>query len=168
MLSAERVTYFQVEMSQDVDLVVPLMISNFVAKLVADMLAKPLYKYQLDLKALPYLDPSLEVAIGGHVWVFPISSESWRTWDSVLSIVLDYLIIIWTSLIRCQLSSDFCRMNLELYRAGDVMRKPVFTIQAVRWNSTLLFLQSEWLYCPHPALFRLVEPILGFGQKTAI
>lgn len=67
MLSAERVTYFQVEMSQDVDLVVPLMISNFVAKLVADMLAKPLYKYQLDLKALPYLDPSLEVAIGGHV-----------------------------------------------------------------------------------------------------
>ncbi len=58
---------FQVEMSQDMDLVVPLMIANFIAKVVADMLAKPLYKYQLDAKALPYLDPELEVTIDGHV-----------------------------------------------------------------------------------------------------
>ena len=49
------------------DLVVPLMIANFIAKVVADMLAKPLYKYQLDAKALPYLDPELEVTIDGHV-----------------------------------------------------------------------------------------------------
>ncbi len=56
-------------MSQDMDLVVPLMIANFIAKVVADMLAKPLYKYQLDAKALPYLDPELEVTIDGHVWV---------------------------------------------------------------------------------------------------
>ncbi len=47
------------------DLVLPLLIANFVAKIVADMLAKPLYKYQLDMKAMPYLDPTLEVAIDG-------------------------------------------------------------------------------------------------------
>ena len=60
---------FQIEMAQDIDLVVPLMIANFVAKIVADMLAKPLYKYQLDMKSLPYLDPSLEVAIDGQLYV---------------------------------------------------------------------------------------------------
>ena len=57
----------QVEMSHDIDIVVPVLIANFVAKLVADMISKPLYKYQLDIKSLPYLDPELTIALDGHL-----------------------------------------------------------------------------------------------------
>ena len=57
----------QVEMSQDIDVVVPVLVANFVAKVVADMISKPLYKYQLDSKSLPYLDPELTIVIDGHV-----------------------------------------------------------------------------------------------------
>ena len=54
-------------MSQDIDVVVPVLVANFVAKVVADMISKPLYKYQLDSKSLPYLDPELTIVIDGHV-----------------------------------------------------------------------------------------------------
>lgn len=46
---------FQVEMSGDIDLIIPVMITTFVAKLVADTLSKPLFVHQLDAKALPFL-----------------------------------------------------------------------------------------------------------------
>lgn len=54
-------------MSQDIDIVVPVLMANFIAKLIADILSKPLYKYQLDSKSLPYLDPNLTVVINGQV-----------------------------------------------------------------------------------------------------
>ena len=53
----------QVEMSRDINIVLPLIVANFVAKCFADLLSKPLYKYQLEAKSLPYLDSELIVSL---------------------------------------------------------------------------------------------------------
>ena len=57
------VTVIVVEMSHDINLTVPVLMAIWVAKLVGDVFSKPLYKYQLDGKSLPYLDhdPTLVV-----------------------------------------------------------------------------------------------------------
>lgn len=59
----------QMEMVGDINLVVPNLISIFVAKMVADQLSKPLYKYQLDSKVLPFLDQEPRVLVAGKQWV---------------------------------------------------------------------------------------------------
>lgn len=53
----------QVEMSNDIDLVIPCMITIFVAKMVADTLAKPLFMVQLDAKLLPFLAQEPRVVV---------------------------------------------------------------------------------------------------------
>ena len=57
------VTVIVVEMSHDINLTVPVLVAIWVAKLVADVFSKPLYKYQLDGKSLPYLDPDPNLVI---------------------------------------------------------------------------------------------------------
>ncbi len=54
-------------MTQDIDIILPLLFANFVSKVLADFLSKPLYKYQLEMKALPYLNPELEVVVDGEL-----------------------------------------------------------------------------------------------------
>ena len=54
-------------MSHDTNLTVPVLIAIWVAKIVADVLSKPLYKYQLDSKALPYLDQDPTVVVDGEM-----------------------------------------------------------------------------------------------------
>ena len=53
-------------MSEDIDLTVPIMLSIFTAKIIADLLSKPLYKYQLKGKMLPYLDPEPDIQLEGN------------------------------------------------------------------------------------------------------
>ena len=53
----------QVEMSQYIDLAIPVMITIFVAKLVADFLSKPLFMYQLDAKLMPFLAQEPRVVV---------------------------------------------------------------------------------------------------------
>ncbi|CAD5124730.1 DgyrCDS13000 [Dimorphilus gyrociliatus] len=61
------VTMIIVEMSQDIDFVIPVMISIWSAKVVADQLALPLYKFMLNIKSLPYLDAEAEVVIDNEI-----------------------------------------------------------------------------------------------------
>ena len=71
LLSSLKQDYVQqVEMSKDLNLTVPILASIFTAKVIADTVAKPLYKYQLKGKMLPYLDPEPEVNIKGHRYAF--------------------------------------------------------------------------------------------------
>jgi hypothetical protein len=49
----------------DICLVVPNLVAVFVAKTVADRFTNPMFRYQLDAKSLPYLDPEPQVFIGG-------------------------------------------------------------------------------------------------------
>ena len=53
-------------MSEDLNLIIPVLISIFTAKVIADAMASPLYKYQLKSKMLPYLDPDLKVKLKGQ------------------------------------------------------------------------------------------------------
>lgn len=69
---AEQVSHvgvmlFQVEMVGDISLVIPNLIAIFVSKMVADQLSKPLYKCQLESKALPHLDQEPKVFVGGEM-----------------------------------------------------------------------------------------------------
>jgi H+/Cl- antiporter ClcA len=57
------------EMVGDINLVVPNLMAIFVARSVADQLSKPLYKCQLDAKALPYLDQEPKVMVAGKQYV---------------------------------------------------------------------------------------------------
>ena len=59
------VTVIVIEMEQDIDLTIPALMAVFVAKVTADLLSKPLWKYQLHSKALPYLDVEPIVAVNG-------------------------------------------------------------------------------------------------------
>jgi chloride channel 7 len=59
--------YLQVEMSQDINMIIPVMITVLVAKWTADNICKPLYKFQLDGKSLPYLDQDPVIALKGDV-----------------------------------------------------------------------------------------------------
>lgn len=58
---------FQVEMSKDIDLTVPILVAIFVAKVVADIVSHPLYFYQLRGKMLPYIQPEPEVSVHGEL-----------------------------------------------------------------------------------------------------
>ena len=58
---------FKVEMSHDLDLTVPVLLAVWMAKIVADIFSKPLYKYLLDGKSLPYLDQEPTVVLDGEV-----------------------------------------------------------------------------------------------------
>ena len=54
-------------MANAIDMTVPVLVAIWVAKNIADLLSKPLYKYQLDGKALPYLDSDPVVSVNGQV-----------------------------------------------------------------------------------------------------
>ena len=54
-------------MGNSIDMTVPVLIAIWVAKVIADLLSKPLYKYQLDGKSLPYLDSAPVIAVNGNV-----------------------------------------------------------------------------------------------------
>ena len=53
----------------DINLVIPILISIYLAKMTADMLSKPFYKYMLDAKTLPFLEQDPEVVVGGEMYV---------------------------------------------------------------------------------------------------
>jgi len=53
------------EMVGDISLVIPNLIAIFVSKMISDQLSKPLYKCQLESKALPHLDPEPNVIVAG-------------------------------------------------------------------------------------------------------
>ena len=53
------------EMVGDIALVIPNLIAIFFAKMVADQLSKPLYKYMLDSKVLPFLEQDPKVLVAG-------------------------------------------------------------------------------------------------------
>jgi len=59
----------QMEMVGDISLVIPNLIAIFVSKMVADQLSKPLFKCQLDTKALPHLDQEPKVFVAGKMYV---------------------------------------------------------------------------------------------------
>ena len=63
---AENLCHLQVEMAQDIDMILPVMVAIFVAKLVADILSRPLYKYLLDIKSLPFLDAEPVVVLNNE------------------------------------------------------------------------------------------------------
>jgi hypothetical protein len=53
------------EMVSDATLVIPSLISIYVAKIVGDLLSKPLFMCLLDFKAMPYLDRDPKVVVAG-------------------------------------------------------------------------------------------------------
>jgi len=63
------------EMVGDINLVIPNLIAIFVSRGVADQLSKPLFKYQLDAKVLPYLDQEPKVLVAGKQYVTPIDFQ---------------------------------------------------------------------------------------------
>ncbi|ELT90363.1 hypothetical protein CAPTEDRAFT_205672 [Capitella teleta] len=90
-----------IEMSSNLDLIIPIMITNFIAKLMADSLAKPLFVNDLDAKLLPFLAQEPIIAVNDHI------------------------------------------VNLELYKARDVMTSPVWTIRSCETISALAKLLIE-------------------------
>lgn len=56
-------TVIVMEMVGDINLVIPILISIFISKMTADQLSKPLYKFQLEGKALPYLDSDPTIVV---------------------------------------------------------------------------------------------------------
>ncbi|ELT90364.1 hypothetical protein CAPTEDRAFT_205673 [Capitella teleta] len=94
-------TVIMVEMSGDIDLAIPVMITIFVAKMVADTISKPLFMYQLDAKLLPFLAQEPTVVVQNAI------------------------------------------VNLELYKACDVMASPVWTIHSQETVQTLAKLLIE-------------------------
>ncbi|KAK2151911.1 hypothetical protein LSH36_346g01010 [Paralvinella palmiformis] len=60
-------TVIVVEMSQDINMVIPVMLSVLVAKFTADDICKPLFKFQLEAKSLPYLDHEPRIALQGEM-----------------------------------------------------------------------------------------------------
>jgi len=59
----------QMEMVGDISLVIPNLTAIIVAKMVADQLSKPLFKCQLEAKALPHLDQEPRVFVAGKLYV---------------------------------------------------------------------------------------------------
>ena len=51
----------------DINLILPVLIAIFVSKTIAGKLSKPLYKYQLEGKALPFLDTEPELVVHGKM-----------------------------------------------------------------------------------------------------
>lgn len=51
------------EMVGDINLVIPILIAIFTSKMIADHLSKALYKFQLEGKALPYLDSDPKIVV---------------------------------------------------------------------------------------------------------
>ena len=52
-------------MCHDINTIIPMMISIVIAKFIADFLSKPLYKYQLEGKSLPFLDQEPRIPVNG-------------------------------------------------------------------------------------------------------
>jgi len=57
----------QMEMAGDISLAIPNLIAIFLSKMVADQLSKPLFKCQLEAKALPHLDHDAKVIVAGKM-----------------------------------------------------------------------------------------------------
>jgi len=57
----------QMEMVGDISLVIPNLIAIFVSKMVADQLSKPLFKCQMEAKALPHLEQDAKVIVAGKM-----------------------------------------------------------------------------------------------------
>ena len=53
----------QIEMSRDIELVIPVMIAVLIARTVGECLSKSLFRYLTDLKGLPTLDQDPKVII---------------------------------------------------------------------------------------------------------
>jgi len=63
------------EMVGDINLVIPILISIFVSKMTADQLSKPLYKFQLEGKALPYLDQDPRIVVKKRLYVSGVMEQ---------------------------------------------------------------------------------------------
>jgi len=64
----QELELLQMEMVGDISLVIPNLIAIFVSKMVADQLSKPLFKCQLEAKALPHLDQEPHVFVAGKLY----------------------------------------------------------------------------------------------------
>ncbi|XP_022340708.1 chloride channel protein C-like isoform X1 [Crassostrea virginica] len=84
---ALAVTVIMMELTNDVQVLLPVMVSVMVAKWVGDFFTHPIYHALLELKCIPLLDPEPRVRI------------------------------------------DKQQLNLDLYKAGDIMSSPVITVQ---------------------------------------
>lgn len=84
---ALAVTVIMMELTNDVQILLPVMVSVMVAKWVGDFFTHPIYHALLELKCIPLLDPEPRVRI------------------------------------------DKQQLNLDLYKAGDIMSSPVITVQ---------------------------------------
>jgi len=55
------------EMVGDITLVIPNLIAIYLSKMVADQLSKPLWRCQMESKALPHLDQEPQVIVAGKM-----------------------------------------------------------------------------------------------------
>jgi len=95
LLTAEATFYriwmlsLQMEMVGDISLAIPNLIAIFVSKMVADQLSKPLYKCQLENKALPHLDQEPKVFVAGKMCVsIDISNPVNKNTNFVFGLIL--------------------------------------------------------------------------------
>lgn len=63
-------TLFQIELTNDVQFLLPIMVSIMVAKWVGDFFTHPHYHSILELKCIPFLPPEPQVVIDKKLWVF--------------------------------------------------------------------------------------------------
>ncbi len=79
ILNVSFIAYYvcriQIEMSRDINLIIPVFLAVFVAKMLADLLSKPLHKCQLEAKSMPYLDQEPDVVVNGEMCVMHLYSN---------------------------------------------------------------------------------------------
>ena len=67
ILGFELFLCFQVELTDDVQFLLPIMTAIMVSKWVGDYFTRPYYHALLELKCIPYLDNELKVNIAGKL-----------------------------------------------------------------------------------------------------
>jgi chloride channel 7 len=104
---------FQVEMSRDIELTIPIMVAAFVARTVGEALSKSLWRHLTDIKGLPVLEQDPKIVLNDRLWVH-------------------YERLCYSSLNYC-----LCRVSLELFEACDIMTSPVKSIRCIESVGTL-------------------------------
>lgn len=65
-------TVIVVELSRDLNVTIPILFAIFVAKLTGDAFSKPFFKYQLEMRNLPFLDQEPEIVYKGQMYVIQL------------------------------------------------------------------------------------------------
>ncbi|KAK3604540.1 hypothetical protein CHS0354_000361 [Potamilus streckersoni] len=78
------VTVIMMELTNDVQVLLPVMVSVMVAKWVGDLVTHPVYHAQMEVKCIPFLDQDPKVSVGGKL----VNLENYSARDVMASPVI--------------------------------------------------------------------------------